>query len=413
VWNFFFIPPRFTLVISSFDDAMMVLTFFLTALVGGLLTSRIKRQESILQVREERSRVLYELVQRLASAPTLSEIAAVVISTIDGLFGGSSSLYLADIDGTINWKRVYGPTPSDANGLRLPLRGSSGELGVLVFTPSPHQTHLPLEKEKFLEMLLAQAAIALERFQFAEQAQNAKLYEASEILHQTLLNSVSHELRTPITALIGSSSALRDERTFSDPKARAGLIDELVHSAQRLDRVVENLLDLSRLQKEGLQLKREWFDLSEVVRATLSDLRNEIGARSILVHGEDSIYFEGDFQLLSHALNQLFFNAIKHSPSDSPIEIAVQREAGGAQIAISDRGSGIPVGLESRIFEKFFRAPGSPTGGLGLGLTIASNIVELHGGRIRAENRRDGTGATFTVRLPLKEVPRELEEALQ
>lgn len=437
-WDFFFIPPRFTFAISSFEDAMMVLSFFVTAIVGGLLTSRIKRQEQALESREERSRLLYEFVQRLAEAKSLEQIQIVVTSTVDRLFGGNCSIFMIDSARNANWDKPFGKplaekdlavarwsfengkpagwstaTLSGSKSLCMPMRGNSGVVGVLSFLPKENQRELSTEKESFLETILSQFSIAFERFQFREAAQSAKLYEASETLHQTLLNSVSHELRTPITALIGTASALNDEKTFNDPAARVALTGELVSSAHRLDRVVENLLDLSRLQKGTLQLKREWFDAADLLSSVKATLRQEFADRSIHICRDDGLLLEGDFQLLSHALNQLILNAIKYSKPEAKIEIEFSKNGDTGTISVRDEGSGIPEGSEHQIFDKFYRLPGTPAGGMGLGLTIASNIIRLHGGSIVAKNRTDTNGAIFVIELPLREPPAQLHEALK
>jgi two-component system sensor histidine kinase KdpD len=255
--------------------------------------------------------------------------------------------------------------------------------------------------------------VAFERLRFSEAAENARIYEASETLHQTLLNSVSHELRTPITAIIGSSTALKDRATVNDEKAREALTDELVRSARRLDRVVENLLDLTRLQKGSLQLKREWFDASEVFSEIRENLRDELGGRNLVLSRDDSVLIEADFYLLSHAAQQLVLNAIRYSDDKTTIELEILKDHYQARILVKDEGRGIPAGMDRKVFEKFFRVPGTPAGGLGLGLSIVSNVVELHGGKVSARNRVDRAGAIFEMQLPWKPAPAALQEALR
>jgi two-component system, OmpR family, sensor histidine kinase KdpD len=437
VWNFFFIPPQFNFSINSWEDIMMVFTFFVVGIVGGLLTSRIRRQEVVLQNREQRTRLLYELAQSLADAKDAEEIQSVLASVVDRQFGGTCTVFLAGKSGKIDWSSGYGKnlnekdlavaqwafennrpagwstqTLSAASSLCIPMRGRQGVVGILSFVPMRSQKDFSAEKENFLETVLSQAAMAYERFRFSEAAENARVYEASEALHQTLLNSVSHELRTPITAIIGSSTALKDAATISDTKAREALTDELVRSAHRLDRVVENLLDLSRLQKGSLQLKKEWFDPADLFREVKEGLGEELGTRKLLLTQDDSVVIEGDFQLLLHSLNQLVTNAMKYSPDGTKIEIELLKDNYHARILVRDEGRGIPEGSEKQIFERFYRLPGTPAGGLGLGLTIVSSIVELHGGKVSARNRADGKGAIFEISLPLKPAPAALREAM-
>ncbi|MGE3262771.1 MAG: ATP-binding protein [Bacteriovoracia bacterium] len=437
IWNYFFIPPRFTFIISSYEDFMMVFSFFVVGIVGGLLTSRIRKQEIVLQNREQRTRILYELTQNLAEADATEEIQDELALAVDRQFGGACTIFFADIHGKIEWEKGYGKkltendvavaqwafennkpagwstsTLSGSSILCLPMRGRKGVVGVLAFTPMKSKRDFSQEKEGFLDAVLTQAATAFERFRFSEAAENARVYEASETLHQTLLNSVSHELRTPITAIIGSSTALRDPSTANNANVREALTNELVRSAHRLDRVVENLLDLSRLQKGSMQLKQEWFDPSDLVMEAKENLTEDLGGRQIVVQQDDSLLIEGDYQLLLHCLVQLVMNAIKYSPDGTRIEVDLIRDSSRNRILVRDEGRGIPEGMEKQIFERFFRLPGTPAGGLGLGLTIVKSIVELHGGRVSARNRSDRQGAIFEISLPLRQPPAALREAM-
>lgn len=432
VWNFFFIPPAFTFSISLGEDIAMVVSFFVTGLVGGLLTSRIRRQEVILQNREQRTRLLYELSQNLAEAKNQDEIESGLASIVDKQFGGACTVFFLKKDGKIDWSAGHGKqlaekeiavaqwsfennkpagwstqTLAGASCLCLPMRGKRSVVGILAFVPMKSERDFSAEKESFLETVLSQAAIAFERFRFSEAAENARLFEASEALHQTLLNSVSHELRTPITAIIGSATALKDEKTLLDSVARNSLADELVRSGLRLDRVVENLLDISRLQKGSMQLKREWFYAEDLFQEVSLDLKEELKGRELIFTGSLSSLMEGDFGLLKHAFANLLLNALKYSGSGA-IEIESLAEPRYLSFRVKDRGPGIPEESREALFEKFYRLPGTPAGGLGLGLHIVRSIVDLHGGTIHALNRQDGPGAIFELRLPRKELPAEL-----
>lgn len=438
VWNFFFIPPTFTFSISTTEDIMMLISFFLTAVTGGFLTSRIRRQEMILENREANSRTLYEFVQELSNSKDLMHMLRVTTDAVERVFGGQCTLFPIDKDGKISWspqgKSVLSEkdiavahwvyenlkpagwstqTLSGSKCLCLPMMGHNGIVGVFVFTPDREQRGLSISHENLLQTILSQSSVAIERFLLQEAAQNAKLLEASELLHQTLLNSVSHELRTPITAIIGIATALKDPKTFSDDKARDALTSELVSSTLRLDRVVENLLDISRLQKGTLQLKNEWFDMNDLITEVKSNLKNELATRPLVITKSDTILIEGDFKLLSHALYQLVLNAVRYTHGSTKIEIEIATWQNKASIQVKDEGQGLPEGSEIKIFEKFFRLQGTPAGGLGLGLTIASNIIKLHGGTLTARNRSDRIGSIFEIILPLKTAPLELQEALR
>jgi two-component system sensor histidine kinase KdpD len=436
VWNFFFIPPTWSFTITSAEDTMMVISFFVAALVGGLLTSRIRRQESVLEARESETRLLYELVKRFSDAKGADDVATILAETIRKQFHAGAAVLLADSGGLLS-KKTFGrnmtekeravaewsftngklagwstQTLSASTCLCLPMKGNTGVVGVVAFYPPSGQKDLAIDTENFIETVIAQTAIVLERLEFRGAADATKLYEASERLHQTLLNSVSHELRTPITTLIGATSALKDEKTIADPSARNALTDEVIGAARRLDRVVENLLDVSRLEKGTLQLKKEWFEVGDLLGLVSAELRDELHGKKINLKGDSSILIEGDFQLLDHALSQIILNAAKYGTPGTEIEVTFETHEKRILISIRDEGPGIPVGLEKQLFDKFYRLPGTPAGGIGLGLSIVKSIVELHGGGISASNRADLLGAQFMIDLPLMPAPEILREAL-
>jgi two-component system sensor histidine kinase KdpD len=442
IWNYFFIPPTFTFFISSSEDIMMVISFLVTAVVAGFLISRIRKQEEALANRESETRRLYEFGKHLSAAKDERQVALLLNQVIENQFKARSRVYLGDRDRKL--RNLLSPqekgtphanekdeavaqwsfennkaagwstqTLSASSCLCLTLKGNTGTVGVLAFYPPPGLKALTVEKENFLETVLAQTAIALERIHFGEAVQTAKLYEVSEKLHQTLLNSVSHELRTPITALIGSASALKDDKTFLDTKAREALTDEIIQSARRLDRVVENLLDVSRIEKDTLQLKKEWFEAGELVSALKTELKDELKDRILNYKSSHVVLIEADFKLLDHALAQLVLNAVKYSKPGSEIEIEVKSDQSEIQIIVRDHGKGFPPGSVDKIFDRFYRVPGTPAGGLGLGLAIVRSIIELHGGRVTAQNRGDGLGAEMTLILPYQAAPQILADSLK
>jgi two-component system sensor histidine kinase KdpD len=436
IWNFFFIPPQFTFVINSWADTFMVLSFFLVAVVGGLLTARIKKQEGLLQKREQRARSLYEFAKNLSEATNETQILDAMKLTVDRQFGGKSLTLLAvpktrslqalptsvlssnDFAVAV-WTFEHGKpagwstqTLSAAKCLCIPLRGNSEHIGVFVLYPNNKEKSLSPEQENFVYTVFSQASIAIERLRFSEAAQATKLYEASEKLHHTLINSVSHELRTPLTTIIGTSTALKEKNIFDDESARMALTDELVKSARRLDRVVENLLDMSRLESGTLTLKKEWFETKDLFDSVKSDLSEELGSRSLITLGNIETLIEGNFRLLQHALSNLVQNAIKYSPANTAVEIEVSSRSESVCVSVKDHGSGIPSGAELSLFEKFYRLPGTPAGGLGLGLSIVKSIVELHGGQIYARNRDGENGAIFEWELPMTQTPQILKELI-
>jgi len=220
-------------------------------------------------------------------------------------------------------------------------------------------------------------------------------------MRNTLLSAVSHDLRTPLAAITGAATALRDDWASVSAGERADLLDTVCQEAERLERLVANLLDMTRLEAGGLRLKREWVPLEELVGAALTRLDAKLGARKIVTSlPADLPLVSVDPVLLQQVLLNLLENAAKYTPPGSPIDIWAEATEATVVLCVGDRGLGIGAGDEERVFEKFFRGSHAGVSGVGLGLAICRGIVEAHGGTIRAENRAGG-GAMFRIALPI------------
>lgn len=408
-WNYFFIPPRFTLTVSSQEDMMMLLVFFVTATVSGLLTTKIRRQEESLDKRQERMSRLYELGKVLAGADSIKEIKTIFKTIVEEQFDAKIEILIKG-----EYQKPKSSSKNSDSGLSLtfPMRGKTENIGDVLFYPNEPQKLLTIEEQNYLETVISQVAIAIDRFSFFESIMESKVLQESQKLHQTLLNSVSHELRTPITAIIGTATALQEENIVSQPEARLALTSELINSSLRLERVVENLLDVSRLEKDTLKIKKEWFEISELIDEAKNNLKVEIGTRKFIVNGDTTTIMEGDFKLLEHALRNLILNAVRYTAKETSIKIKINTQKDFIKMAVIDEGKGFPENQGALLFEKFYRVPGTPAGGLGLGLSIVKNIVELHDGKISAFNRtaaENRSGAVFEIQLPNKIQPEALK----
>jgi K+-sensing histidine kinase KdpD len=224
-----------------------------------------------------------------------------------------------------------------------------------------------------------------------------------EAMRSALLSSVSHDLRTPLATITGAATTLRDEAGALDVSQRSELLDAICEEAERMERLVGNLLDMTRVQSGALQIKREWVPIEEVVGSALTRLEGQLGGRSVVTAlPADLPLASVDPVLLEQVFVNLFENAAKHTPPGTPIEVGASAGASGGEVIIevADRGPGLPPGSEDRLFEKFFRGPRVPTGGAGLGLAICHGMMRAHGGTITAANR-EGGGAVFRLRLPI------------
>lgn len=432
-WNFLFIPPQFTFAIKEPEDVMMMLTFFGVASMAGFLAGRIKRQERDLLRRERRSNTLYRFSKNLAEAKNDSELVRETAESIRAIFNadvvflkkGPSGILLTDAAGDrseltekdravatwafenhekAGWRTN---TLSSSLCLCIPLRGRTDVIGVLLLFP---KTSLPLsiDQENLIDTISTHFATALEREHLESVSRKNEIYEKSEKLHQALLNTVSHELRTPLTSIIGGATALGDPKMSAQPEIREKLALDVIESAERLNQTIENLMDMSRISSGVLKLTDQLFELGDFVRSVVERSARFTPAHSISLNiSDENLFVRGDERILEHVLQNLLSNAARYSAQGTTIEIETLRHGNFAALLIRDEGPGIPAVELAKIFHRFYRVPGSPPGGVGLGLSIANSIVDAHGGKIHAENRSDRSGAVFTIELPMHSVPKE------
>jgi two-component system sensor histidine kinase KdpD len=432
IWNFFFIPPRFTFHIYSFADVLMVLMYFLIALVGGALTGRIRAREITVRRREGQTTALYHLAEKINHARNLDEILRAAQQQIDDTFKVDAAFFLPEAVQTIS--RAAHPASSFvsssqkewsvaswvfqnrkpagrgtqtlpfAEGAYFPLLTTNGAVGVIAIRGGDER-QLTLEQEALLQTFLHQIALAVEREILRTGAEQARLLAESERLHKTLLNSISHELRTPLATITGAASSMMDAKTAAKESLRSLLVGDIYAAAQRLNRLVKNLLDMTRLESGMLKPNLEWCDIADLHNVVIRNLRTELALHQIKTETAPNLpLVRLDFVLMEQALANLVLNAAQYSPAGTTITLHAEVNEKDMVIKIEDDGPGFPVESLPFIFDKFFRLPKSKTGGVGLGLSIARGFVDAHGGAITAENR-DGGGARFVIRLPLAMVP--------
>lgn len=258
-----------------------------------------------------------------------------------------------------------------------------------------------------------EVATALERARVVADVEAARLQARTEELRSALLSTVSHDLRTPLATITGAATRLRDapEGTLTASE-RVPLVESICSEAERLERLLVDLLAMTRLESGGLNVRREWIPVEEVVGSALSRLESALADRPVVVRvPEDASLVAVDPVLFSQVLVNLLENAMKYTPARSPLEIRASVGAAAFDVEISDRGPGVPPGAEKRIFEKFVRGEHPGVGGVGLGLAICRGIVEAHGGTITAR-ARDGGGATFAIHVPQDVAPKDLPPEL-
>lgn len=431
-WNYFYLPPRFTLLIERAEDWILFATYFLVALVLGQLVARIRSQAEAERRREERSRALYELTRDLAETGSRDEVIWHLIAQINRVFNAPAAISLPLGDhlvphpdstltlgekelGVSAWsfrqRKAAGRHTDNlpgASALHLPLATNRQTFGVLAV--SFPGRNLTLVQRDLLETFARQAALVLDRIELRTAAEQTRLFAESERLSRALLNSISHELRTPLAAITSAASALADTEANAQEPQRA-LLAEIQEANARLNRIVGNLLDVARLESGKVVPRLDWHDARDLVQTTLRELPRDLAAHPVKTElPEEPMLVRLDFSLVQHAFTNLLTNAATHTPAGTPIEIRASLEDDLLILSVADQGPGIAPELLPRIFDKFFRAPDAPTGGSGLGLTIAKGFIEAQGGTITAANRPGG-GAVFTLRLPQREKPPPVEAA--
>ncbi|MDR3402963.1 MAG: sensor histidine kinase KdpD [Chthoniobacter sp.] len=425
-WDYFFLPPQFTLIINSTEDGVLFGLYFVVAIVLGQLVARIRAQEQAERRREERAMALYQLTRELAQAGTRDEVVWQLVGQINHVFnaaaavvlpGGNtlaahpdSSLALTDkelhvADWAFRNRQPAGKFTDNlpgAENLHLPLATERTVAGVLSVN-LPGKT-LPLERRDLLEACARQAALVLDRVALRAAAEQSQLLVESERLSNTLLNSISHELRTPLAAITSAASSLAET---TSPETGRQMTAEILEASARLNRLVGNLLDVTRLDSGHVRPRLDWCDVGDLVHVTVSSLERELAGHTVKIEIATPLPLARlDFTLMQQALSNLLLNAAVHTPAGTAVLIQARQERDELILSVADSGPGLPADLVPRIFDKFTRAPNAPAGGSGLGLAIVKGFVEAQGGRIAAANRPGG-GAIFTCRIPLPEPPPE------
>jgi two-component system sensor histidine kinase KdpD len=426
-FDYFLIPPYFTLAVT---DTQYFVTFFgllAVSLIVSTLTVRVREQAEVAIEREGRATALYNLGRDLTSVTDLERVTQIIISHITEVFGREVAIFLPENGQVRTYASSPGYQPDDkelavadwvfqhdqpagrgtdtlpAASLRCqPLRTGSGRVGVLGIRPAESGVHFTPEERQTSQAFADQAALAIERASLAERAQQTDLLKAADKLQTALLNSISHDLRTPLVSITGALSALEQEDGNLNGAARRSLVQTAREEAERLNRLVGNLLDMTRLEAGALKVKQEECDAEDLIGTAIGQMEHRLAGRKVQISVPDGIPTIGaDFVLIVHVLHNLLDNALKYSSNDTPLEVQARLEGDDVCISVLDRGIGIPEEDLERVFDKFYRVqrPEQVTG-TGLGLAICKGILEAHGGRIWAEQRVGG-GTSVTIALPV------------
>ncbi len=427
-FDFFFVPPHFTFAVS---DARYFVTFgvmLAVALVISGLTLQVREQAEAARLRERKTAALYGLSRDLARERKKEKLSDIAVKHIGEVFRSQVVILVSDERGRLvvpstgvgtfaldekemgvaQWvlenRQAAGvgtDTLPGAKALYLPMIASSGPVGVVGILPENPNEAFETEQVHLLETFANQTAMAMERVILAQEAQRERLSAEKQSLRNVFLSSVSHDLRTPLATISGAADTLLRKGEHLAEGKREELARTIHGEAERLNHIVRNVLNMTRLESGAIRVNKDWQSLEEITGVVIERLSERLKDHPLSLMIPDNLpLIPFDPLLVEQVLTNLLENALQHTPPGTPVEFVARMQKAGVLIEIADRGPGIPSGLEERIFEKFTRGK-LPGGGVGLGLSICRVIVEAHGGRIWAENRSGG-GAVFRFTLPIE-----------
>jgi two-component system, OmpR family, sensor histidine kinase KdpD len=428
LFDFIFVPPYYSFAVS---DSQYLLTFGVMLLVGLVisnLTASVRLQARVAQHRQLRTEALYTMTRELSRAASLEDVVAIAVRQVSTTFEAQTVVLLPSGSGPIVHPRapgIYGSfhgadlgvarwvhgnrvaaglgthTLAGADALYLPLAAAHRVVGVLAVLPTWPERLLIPEQRHLLETFAGQIASALERVQLASERADFARKAETESVRNSLLNAISHDLRTPLAVLVGASSSLAESPESLSDAAQRELAATIHDEAQRMTVLVNNLLDMARLESGASTLVRQWSSLEELVGSVLTRHKMTLAAHPVHVAlPPDLPLLSVDPVLIEQVLANLLENAAKYTPEGTQIDVAASASPQGIVVEVADRGPGFPAGDESKLFDKFYRVKvEGAQRGVGLGLAICKAIVVAHGGTISAANRAGG-GAVFRFVLP-------------
>jgi two-component system sensor histidine kinase KdpD len=422
VWNFFFIPPHYTFHIEKAEDILMFGMFFIIALLNGILTTRVRRQEQLAKEREKRTNALFQITKELSKANGIEEVVKVAIENIKLYFSLDTFIILQNGENILQpSKRIKSSEILSKQEFELakqafekstitgrfsnfspniehsffPLIGTRLNPGVVVVR---QKSNLSGTHKNLWDTFLTQISNALEREFLGELAQKVRFLDESDRLYKTLFNSISHELRIPISTIMGASDTIIS--SDNSKEVQTELCQEIFTASLRLNRLVENLLNMSRLESGHFSVRLDWYDLNDLVNKVIKDLCDELEQFRLKVDIEDEMpLVKIDFGLIEQVLYNLLINSTQYAPISTIITLRAHHEKGNLVIEVEDEGPGFPETELKNVFRKFFKVNNRKTGGLGLGLSIVKGFVEAHNGSISVANAKN-SGAKFSIQIP-------------
>jgi two-component system sensor histidine kinase KdpD len=449
-FNFFFIEPHHTLTVADDDQWVALALLLVTGLVTGQLAVGLRQRAREAERREKEAVVLYDVV-RLIGDPDMKEALGAVAEKIrlelgldavligfgaqdvgvaEAEAGDSKALSVARSAAQASevvlsqgatptrtergapgrWIRVVSPSRRRWRMDRthtVPIQAAQVRVGAIVLVRGSGSPDFTTNDDRLLSAVANQLGLAVERLRLREEATDAEVLRRTDELRTALMNAVSHDLRTPLSSIVASAGSLLQEEVAWTDEQRREFARVVLDEAERLNRVVGNLLDLSRIRAGAIRPEKGWYDLGSLVTEVVGRFQRTASGRVLTVDlPEDLPPVEFDYVEIDQVLSNLIENASRHTPATADICISIRLQGEEAEVTVADSGPGVPEDALQRLFTPFYAGPSrdGPPRGSGLGLAIARGLVEAHGGRIWAENRPEG-GARFVFTLPLTREP--------
>ncbi|HCF49547.1 MAG TPA: histidine kinase [Syntrophomonas sp.] len=428
-WDVLFMPPILNLAVSDTRHLITFLVFMMVAYTTGNMSDLLRCRAQEATQREKQTRVLYELARGLSAAADLDMLVSQVVKQTAETLDAEAALFMPGHNGELRVVAAnktltdLASSPNDllaaqwtfshsqpsglgtdtftgARGYHVPVKTEEKTMAVLAVKPSNNL--LEAEQINLLQALAGLSALAIARLELAEEAHDVRTLEASERLQAALFNSISHDLKTPLTSIMSAVSSLVDDEAIYDEEQKATLLNGIKLGAERMNRFVNNLLDMARLESGYMKLNPDWSDIQDIIGVTLRENQEILKGHKVKVEIPDALpLIKVDYALIEQVLTNLLHNAVKYSPRHSEIIVSAAEVDGLLKVSVTDQGEGITPGDEEFIFDKFYRlqSPGNVSG-TGLGLSICRGIIEAHGGTIWAAGQSE-RGSRFNFTLPV------------
>lgn len=435
-FDFFFIPPKYFFTIDDFRYIPSFFIYLILALLVSYLSKKVRTQIRFVEKREEHLSILYSLSRKISSKINLEEVIENVKEKIENLINckavflikndkGELKVHEQDLDSELNkkisdekekaiadWVLLNGHIAGKGTDyltsskiVYFPLKTQGEIVGVIGIHLNIEKSMLSIEQKKLIEAICGLLGAVVYRINISKKLSETRILEESQKLYNSLFNSISHDLRTPLTSIIGSASSLENDEGLFDEQDKKDLIRNINQSSLKMLKIVNNLLDMARIESEYINLNYEWCDIEDIIGVAIKEVENIEERKLEIKIGKDVPLVWVDFSLMELVFVNLLDNAVKYSKPDSKITVDVSNQSGELFIMVIDEGTGIPEEELSKIFEKFYRRNiADNIQGTGLGLSISNSIIELHNGKIWAD-RNSKNGLIIKILLPLHTQP--------